>query len=92
MKPSDVSHKARWLPIALLLLLPACATVSPPLPPSVIAPPAIPPLPLAARQPAPPELCMLTCSDGLSLLLDSLLLSPGSAATPARSASSPTTR
>lgn len=54
-------------PIALALLLAACATPPKPPPrPVVIQPPAIPPLPSAARQPPAPDWCLPTCSAGLT--------------------------
>ena len=70
-------NSPKLLPALLLavLLLPlmGCANAPPLSSPLVIAPPAIPALPLQARQPQPPAICLPTCSDGLRMLLDSLL-------------------
>lgn len=78
--------------LLLTLLLPGCASVSPPLQPLPVSPPAIPALPLAARQPPTLQECSPTCSDGARREFDSWLTSPTSAAAPASSASAPTTR
>jgi len=76
-----------------LVLLTACASAPQPLPPPVVvAPPSIPPLPPEARQPPTPGLCSLTCSQGLSSLLGSLLSSPTSVVAPELPASGPTPR
>lgn len=69
-----------------------CLDASTPLQPSVVPPPRIPPLPQVARQPKTPELCLPTCSAGLTRLRDSLLQSPKSAASQALPASAPMTR
>ena len=76
----------------LMLLLAGCASVSQPLSPPPVSPPAIPALPLAARQPKTPPECLPTCSDGARQEFESWLASPTSAAAPANSASAPTTR
>jgi len=62
--PARKPNAPHWLKLslcALPLLLTACGTVREPLPPVVVAPPAIPPLPQSARQPALPEWCSPTC-------------------------------
>lgn len=66
--------RAMMLP-ALLLLMTACASVSPPLLPQVIAPPAIPALPASARVSLipVPSICSPTCSAGLTKLRESWL-------------------
>lgn len=46
---------------APLLLVLGCASAPQPLPPVVVAPPAIPPLPSQARQPQAPAICSPTC-------------------------------
>lgn len=60
--------------IVLPLLVMGCASAPQPLPPLVVAPPAIPPLPQEARQPQALAICLPTCSDGLARLLEALLL------------------
>ena len=50
-------------PLLPVLLLTACATQPPPT--RQAPPPVIPPLPAIARQPAPPEACLPTCSERL---------------------------
>lgn len=52
-------------PALLALLLTACATNSPVIAPPP-EPPAIPALPLQARQPPTPSICSPTCSAGLT--------------------------
>ena len=74
------------------LLLAACASASRPLPPLAVPPPAIPPLPLQARQPPPPPICSPTCSAGLTTLRASLLLPPTTPALPGWPASAAMTR
>lgn len=79
-----------------MLLLPAllaigCASTSPPLLPAPVKPPAIPPLPAEARQPATPQLCLPSCSAGLTRERESWLALPMSAASPERPASAPMT-
>jgi hypothetical protein len=63
LKP-NAPHWLRLSLCVLPLLLTACGTVREPLPPVVVAPPAIPPLPPSARQPALPAWCSPTCLDG----------------------------
>jgi hypothetical protein len=75
--------------MTLLLLLQGCSTALPP--PVVVRPPPLPPLPIQARQPAPPTLCVISCSLGLSTLLDSLLLTPTPLTSPAKPVSATTT-
>ena len=65
-----MKHNVLRLAIAQLLLVPmllllACAAPSLPPSPVVVAPPAIPALPLSARQVPRPEFCSPTCSDRL---------------------------
>lgn len=77
--------------LTLMLLIPlatGCAFDSPP--PSVVAPPAIPPLPVQARQPTVPALCLTTCSKGFEQLENGLQPSLTSPASPASPASAPT--
>lgn len=66
-----------WLLVLTLLVLTlwlaACSTVSPPLSPLPVPPPAIPPLPAQARQPATPSICSPSCSAGLMKLRESWL-------------------
>ena len=53
------------------LLLIGCANTPPVSLPPVVAPPAIPALPQAARQPAAPAWCSPSCSSALSIELSS---------------------
>lgn len=71
--PNLLKMLSESLLCALWLLVTGCATAPQPLPPLVIDPPSIPPLPLQARQPPAPAICLPTCSDGLTRLRDSLL-------------------
>lgn len=83
----------RWLTLLLLLaLLVGCATPRPPLPPVVVPPPAIPPLPQAARQPPTPDWCLPTCLEGWKREVETWQRSLNSAVPPATPASRPTTR
>lgn len=87
-KPPTTSN---WRKLALTLTLPAlllsaCAPVHPPSPPLVVQPPAIPPLPATAKQPATPPQCLPTCSANLASVLDSWLNTPTAPAQPASSA------
>lgn len=61
--------KRSLLPMLLVLpmLLSACASSSPPLPPVVVPPAEIPPLPAQARQPTIPSDCLPTCSAKLMI-------------------------
>lgn len=73
MKP-----KAPWLLLALkltllALLVSGCASNSQPLPSPVVPPPQLPPLPPQGRQPTRPEICLPTCSAGLTRLRTTLL-------------------
>ena len=82
------------LPAPLALMLPAClallsACSTAPVVPAQQA--LIPPLPVQARQPAPPTWCRPTCSAGLSQLLDSWPTPPTRPASPAKPASAATT-
>lgn len=82
-------------PLLILLMLAAsissCAVNSPPLPPQVVSPPQLPPLPTAARQPTPPEICLPTCSAGLLRLRTTLLDLLTQPLPPEPPASAPTT-
>ena len=70
MKPIDSISQRLLLPTMLLALLQGCSTALPQ--PVVVRPPPLPALPIQARQPAPPTMCAISCSLGLSTLLDSL--------------------
>lgn len=72
--------------VLLMLLLPGCVTV-----PTSSPAPAIPPLPQAARQPAPPAWCSPTCSAGWRSEVERLLQLSTPPALPARPASAPMT-
>lgn len=74
---------------ALMLLLSACASApsSSPLPP--VEPARVPALPAAAKQPAPPPICLPTCSAGLTRLRVTLADTPIRLGSPASSASAP---
>lgn len=76
------------LPLALLLT--ACA--SKPLISLPAACPTIPPLPLAARQPTTAPVCLPTCSAALQIALTNWQARLTAPASPASSASAPTTR
>lgn len=84
-------HKSRstrrgGMLLLLGLLLSGCGTVSKPLPPPVVRPAAIPPLPIQAKQPAPPEICLPTCSAGLTRLRERLQRLPMPHGQPAKPA------
>lgn len=91
MKPNRNWRARVLMPMLLLTLASGCAHNSaPPLPAAVVAPAAIPALPVQARQPTPPAICLPTCSAGLMRLrmelLDMLMkpeqqVKPASAAT-----------
>lgn len=78
--------------VALTLLLSACGAAPVSSPPIPVAPPRIPALPQAARQPKPPVICLQTCSNGLTTERVSLRDMPIKLGLPASSASAPTTR
>lgn len=78
--------------VLLALLLSACSSTPPSLPPAVVAPPAIPPLPREARQPPVPAWCSPSCYGGLTSIRESWLNTPMRLGSPARPASGPTTR
>lgn len=54
------------MPLALALLLQACASNSVPIAAPPPKPPRIPALPPQARQPTPPSICSPTCSAALT--------------------------
>ena len=86
--PPTARPPARLLMLALLTLqLAGCATV-----PTSSPAPAIPPLPEAARQPAPPAWCSPTCSAGWRSEVERLLQLSTPLASPERPASAPMTR
>jgi len=74
-----------WTLLLLLALLTGCAHDSPR--PKPVDAPAIPPLPVAARQPPTPAECQPTCSGALSMLLDSMQPKRTGAASPGLRAS-----
>lgn len=89
------SNPSLWLALTLLVLLApltACAPQQLQPQPAVIAPPAVPPLPMQARQPPAPAWCSPTCSAALQIELQSWQRSLTSAAPPERPASGPMTR
>ena len=92
MKHSQNWIKRLLMPVLLGLLVSGCATVSPSLPPPVVQPPAIPTLPMQARQPKSPPICLPTCSAGLTRLRMELLDSLTSPQPLAKPASAATTR
>lgn len=57
--PRNNSSLLPLMLLPLIALLPACASTSSGYP---VAPPAVPPLPVEARQPTPPEWCSPSCS------------------------------
>lgn len=84
-------------PLLLLLPLVMLASACAPLKPdsaqaSASARAPVPPLPLEARQPTPPSVCLPTCSEGLTRLRTELLNSLTQAAVPGSPASASTTR
>ncbi len=87
MRTNNELPRSRML-LLLVLPLAACSSVST----SSSQPPAIPPLPPEARQPATPSICLPTCSAGLMKLRESWQKSLTSAASPASSAKPTTTR
>lgn len=90
--PNSVHVKRRSVMLLLpTLLLMACAS-KPAFSPAPVAPPAIPPLPLAARQPATEPVCLPTCSASLQRALTNWQSRLTAPALPASSASQPTTR
>lgn len=76
--------------IVCALALASCSATPPILPPPLVIEREIPPLPKAAKQPAPPPVCVQSCSDGLTMLRLQLLPSPMRLGEPASSASAPT--
>ena len=76
----------------LLLLLPGCASNSPPTSPQVVECPKIPALPPQAQQPALPSWCSPTCSAGLTKLRESWQQQLTSPTPPAGPASASTAR
>lgn len=87
MRTNNERPRSRML-LLLALPLAACSSASI----SSSQPPAIPPLPPEARQPATPSICLPTCSAGLTSARESwrnMLTAP---ALPASSVSATTTR
>ncbi len=79
----------RWLmPLLLVELLMGCVSRSPRLSPKS----GVPALPVEARQPVTPSICLPTCLAGLTSARESWRGSLTSAASPAGSASGLTTR
>ncbi len=87
MRTNNALPRSRML-LLLVLQLAACSSASI----SSSQPPAIPPLPPEARQPATPSICLPNCSAGLTSARESWRRSLTSAASPANSASAVTTR
>lgn len=85
--PGNLRSATLLLPV---LLLTACAS-KPFLSPEPVAPPSAPPLPLAARQPATDPICLPTCSAALQSALTGWRSRLTAPASPASSASAPTT-
>lgn len=95
-RPNLTNLLPRWLLLALMvlcfvLLNSGCATKSLPSPSPVVAPPQLPPLPVTAKQPKPPEICSPTCASGLMQLRRTLLDLLTQPLPPAPPASAPTT-
>lgn len=91
LKPSR-SPSFVLMPLALLMLLAACASGSPTYLPAAAKPPAIPPLSQSARQPKTPPECLPSCSAGVEREFSSWLSSPTAVAPPGQAASAATTR
>ena len=93
-----MKHRPNLKPLAMMLLIPAllvsgCASVSPNSPPPVVvAGPRNPPLPAQALQPTPPEICLPSCSAGLTKLRTELLNSLPAPMLPASPASGSTAK
>ncbi len=87
MRTNNALPRSRML-LLLALQLAACSSASI----SSSQPPAIPPLPPEARQPATPSICLPTCSAALAKRRESWQRSLTNAALPASSASAITTR
>lgn len=83
--PAALRSAMLLLPV---LLLTACASA----PPTTPRCPAVPPLPLAARQPTTAPVCLPTCSAALQRELTNWQARLTPPASPASSASAPTTR
>lgn len=60
-------------PLLLLTLVSGCASVSRSSLPVVVQPAEIPQMPEQAMQPDPPEICLPSCSSGLTTLRTQLL-------------------
>ena len=90
MKPDNVRPRPGPMLLLLALLLTGCAASSPPSPPPAVKPPAIPPLPLQARQPATPSECLPTCLSGVIAARESWLRMLTPPDPPASPASAPT--
>ncbi|ABA60058.2 gp57 [Burkholderia phage Bcep176] len=87
MQTNNEQPRSRML-LLLVLPLAACSSVST----SSSQPPAIPPLPPEARQPATPSICLPTCSAALTSARESWRNTLTVPASPASSASATTTR
>lgn len=75
--------------IALVLLSAGCASSLPPIVPPSAQPPQRPSLPVEARQPKPPLICLPTCSAGVERLFENWgdSLTPPTLPAPSASAS-----
>ena len=73
-----MTHKNKLLrlPLMLLPLMTLLAGCAHELPSYHADPPAVPVLPVEARQPTPPAICLPTCSAGLMRLREELLSLP----------------
>ena len=68
--------RLRQLPLMLLPLMALLAGCAHELPSYHADPPAVPVLPMEARQPTPPAICLPSCSVGLMRLREELLNLP----------------
>lgn len=74
--------RLRQLPLMLLPLMTLLAGCAHESPSYHAAPPAVPVLPMEARQPTLPEICLPSCSAGLMRLREELLSLPTEAERP----------